>query len=62
MTARTAACSCVWVTLRIRFAHGSRRDAQNVVVDMLRPDGSVLWPDYASGRSEILAILAAEQR
>jgi hypothetical protein len=40
----------------------SRRDAQNVVVDLLRSDGSVLWPDYASGRSEIMAILAAEQR
>jgi hypothetical protein len=38
------------------------REAQNVVVDLLRSDGSVPWPDYASGASEILAIFAAEQR
>lgn len=31
-------------------------------LDLLRSDGTVLWPDYASGRSEMMAILAAEQR
>jgi hypothetical protein len=40
----------------------SRRRAQDVVVDVLRSDGSVLWPDYASGPTELMAILAAEQR
>jgi hypothetical protein len=32
------------------------------VVDLLTGDGSVLWPDYAHGPDELLAVLAAEQR
>jgi hypothetical protein len=40
----------------------SRTDPVGVVVDVLRSDGTVLWPNYASGQDENMAILAAEQR
>ena len=40
----------------------SRTGPRGVVVDLLRSDGTVLWPDYAFGQSETMAILAAEQR
>lgn len=36
------------------------RDA--FAVDIVRRDGTVLWPDYASGPDPLLAILSAEQR
>lgn len=37
-------------------------DEDEVVVDLLRDDGSVLWPRYAQGPDELLACLSAEQR
>lgn len=41
---------------------GVRAEGDGVVIDLFRTDGTVLWPDYASGATEVLAILAAEQR
>ena len=40
----------------------ARADGTTVIVDVLRCDGSVMWPDYAQGPDELLAVLAAEQR
>jgi hypothetical protein len=31
-------------------------------VDIVRGDGTVVWPDYASGPDPLLAIVSAEQR
>jgi hypothetical protein len=31
-------------------------------VDIVRSDGTVVWPDYASGPDPLLAVLSAEQR
>jgi hypothetical protein len=31
-------------------------------VDIVRRDGSVVWPDYASGPDPLLTVLSAEQR
>jgi hypothetical protein len=39
-----------------------RTESGGFVIDLLRSDGTVLWPDYASGADELLAILTAEQR
>ena len=39
-----------------------RTESGGFVIDLLRTDGTVLWPDYASGDDELLAILTAEQR
>jgi hypothetical protein len=44
------------VALRTR-PHGTE-----IVVDLLRDDGTVLWPSFAQGPDELLACLAAEQR
>ncbi|WP_375474358.1 hypothetical protein [uncultured Jatrophihabitans sp.] len=46
--------------LRGRFS--IRHEGDDVVVDLTRDDGSVLWPNYASGSDELLAVLVAEQR
>ncbi len=32
------------------------------VAELIKVDGTVVWPVYAHGRSELLAVLAAEQR
>jgi hypothetical protein len=39
-----------------------RRDADSCVAELVRADGTILWPDYADGSSEVLATIAAEQR
>ena len=39
-----------------------REDGDTFVAELIRDDGSILWPNYAHGPSEVLAILAAEQR
>ena len=39
-----------------------RTESDGFVIDLLRTDGTVLWPDYASGDDELLAVLTAEQR
>jgi hypothetical protein len=39
-----------------------RRDGDSVVAELARDDGTILWPNYADGPSEVLATLAAEQR
>lgn len=39
----------------------TRSEADGVVVDLTREDGTVLWPNYGIG-PELLAVLAAEQR
>lgn len=41
---------------------GIRHDDKGVVVDLVHDDGSVVWPEFAHGPDEVLAILAAEQR
>lgn len=38
-----------------------RRDADEFVADLTR-DAVVVWPNYASGPTHVLAVLAAEQR
>ena len=38
------------------------RHADGFVAELVRDDGSVLWPNYAHGPDELLAALAAEQR
>lgn len=40
----------------------TRHGENVVVVDLTRYDGTVLWPNYATGPDELLALLAAEQR
>jgi hypothetical protein len=40
----------------------SRRDGDAFVAELVREDGTILWPNYAHGPSEVLATLAAEQR
>jgi hypothetical protein len=40
----------------------ARIDSDGVVIDLARADGTVLWPDYAHGPDELLAVLVAEQR
>lgn len=44
------------------FVVGCRQEGANFVAQLQRADGSVTWPEYATGASEILALLAAEQR
>lgn len=44
--------------LRVRV----RPDAEGFTADLVRADGSVLWPNYAHGPDELLTVLAAEQR
>jgi hypothetical protein len=39
-----------------------REDGDAFTVDMIRSDGTVLWPDYASGPDPLMAIVCAEQR
>jgi hypothetical protein len=39
-----------------------RRDGDMFVAELAREDGSIFWPTYAHGPSEVLAVLAAEQR
>jgi hypothetical protein len=41
---------------------GCRQEGANFVAQLQRADGSVIWPDYATGTTETLALLAAEQR
>jgi hypothetical protein len=39
-----------------------RPEGDAFVAELLREDGTILWPNYAHGDSELLATLAAEQR
>ena len=39
-----------------------RRDGDTFVAELIRDDGTIYWPNYAHGPSEVLATLAAEQR
>jgi hypothetical protein len=39
-----------------------RRDGDTFVAELVRADGTMVWPNYAHGPSEVLATLAAEQR
>jgi hypothetical protein len=41
---------------------GCRQEGPNFVAQLQRADGSVIWPDYATGATKTLALLAAEQR
>jgi len=45
-----------------RFRARARNVGDAWVVDLIKIDGSVIWPDYATGPSELLAVLAGEQR
>jgi len=38
------------------------RDDDGFVVDLCRHGGTVVWPQFAGGRDELHALLAAEQR
>jgi hypothetical protein len=39
-----------------------RKDGTDVVADVVRSDGVVAWPEFSRGPSQLLAVLAAEQR
>jgi hypothetical protein len=39
-----------------------QRDDDGYTVDLCRHDGSVLWPQFAAGNTELLALISAEQR
>ncbi len=39
-----------------------RHDGDVFVVNLVSDDGTVVWPDYSYGPTEVLAMLAAEQR
>jgi hypothetical protein len=39
-----------------------RQDGDTFVAELAREDGTIFWPNYAHGPSEVLAVLAAEQR
>lgn len=39
-----------------------RRDGGRIVAELARADGTIMWPNYADGPTEVLATLAAEQR
>jgi hypothetical protein len=38
------------------------RDGETFVAELAREDGTIFWPNYAHGPSDVLAVLAAEQR
>ena len=46
----------------LRGHFSTRHEGVDVVVDLTAADGSVLWPNYANGSDELLAVLVAEQR
>jgi hypothetical protein len=39
-----------------------RREGDTCVAALAGEDGKILWPNYADGPDEVLAMLAAEQR
>jgi hypothetical protein len=39
-----------------------RKDGTDVVADVVGPNGVLAWPDFSRGPSELMAVLAAEQR
>jgi hypothetical protein len=39
-----------------------RPEDAHFVAEISRPNGTIAWPDFAMGSSELLAMLAAEQR
>jgi hypothetical protein len=39
-----------------------RRDGDTFVAELFREDGTMVWPNYAHGPSDVLAAVAAEQR
>ena len=39
-----------------------RNDGTEVVADVVGPNGALAWPEFSRGPSELMALLAAEQR